>query len=251
MRPNMKNRSLDFWLLVGTLGLFALVNLLFFLLGRLSISWEGFGIMIAAGLTLAIYSFLYKDNPAFKVAENLYVGVALGYTVIITWFNALKPDLYDPLLVPLFTGQRAQYLLFVPMLLGVFMLLRLSRSLAWLSRWTFAFVMGLGAGVTIPNYIHTFILKQLEPSMQPVFYGGEMVLGSINTMLVLLGVVSVLIYFFFSVEHKGPVGVISKIGIWFLMVSFGASFGYTVMGRMSLLIGRVMFLMRDWLGVLQ
>jgi hypothetical protein len=251
LKMDMKNRSFDFWLLVGTLGFFALVNLFFFLLGRLSLSWEGFGIMVAAGLTLAIYSFLYKDNPAFKVVENLYVGVALGYTVIITWFNALKPDLYDPLLVPLFTGLRAQYLLLVPMFLGIFMLLRFVRGLAWLSRWSFAFVVGLGAGMTIPNVIHAFILKQLEPSMHPVFYGGETMLASINTMLILLGVTSVLIYFFFSVEHKGPVGVISRIGIWFLMVSFGASFGYTVMGRMSLLIGRIMFLMRDWLGVIQ
>ncbi|HHT9152394.1 MAG TPA: hypothetical protein ACFYEM_02520, partial [Candidatus Hypogeohydataceae bacterium YC40] len=255
----------------GTLSLFALVNLLFFLLGRLSFSWEGIGTMIAAGLTLAIYSFLYKDNPTFKVVENLYVGVALGYTVIITWFNALKPDLYDPLLVPLFTGHaqltlrigstswsllvpflgHAQYLLLVPMFLGIFMLLRFTRRLVWLSRLTFAFVIGLGAGVTIPNYIHTFILKQLEPSMRPVFYGGETLLPSINTLLILLGVISVLIYFFFSVEHKGPVGWLSRIGIWFLMISFGASFGYTVMGRMSLLIGRVIFLMRDWLGVIQ
>ena len=56
-----------------------------------------------------------------------------------------------------------------------------------------------------------------------------------------------LFYFFFSVEHKGVSGGISKVGIWFLMVSFGASFGYTVMGRVSLLIGRVQFLIYDWL----
>ncbi len=250
-KNNFKNRSFDFWLLVSTLGFFILVNLLFFVFGRLSLSWEGFGIMIAAGLTLAIYSFLYKDNPAFKVVENLYVGVALGYTIIITWFNVLKPDLYDTLLVPLFTGRHPQYLLFVPLMLGIFMLLRFTYRLTWLSRWSFAFVVGLGAGITIPNSIHAFILKQLEPSMQPLFSSGETILGSINGVLTLLGVISVLIYFFFSVEHKGPLRVISRIGIWFLMVSFGASFGYTVMGRMSLLIGRVIFLMKDWLGVIQ
>lgn len=242
----------DFWILVGTLALFGAVNISFFLVGRLQVNWEDFGIVLAAGITLTMYSFLYKDNPAFKIAENMYVGVALGYTVIITWFNALKPDLYDPLLVPLFTWERTpEYLLFAPMVLGVFMLMRLSTRLAWLSRWPFAFVVGLGAGITIPNYIHTFILKQIEPSLRPVFSGGETVYMSINTLLILLGVISVLIYFFFSTEHKGPIGVVSKIGIWFLMVSFGASFGYTVMGRMSLLIGRTMFLLKDWLGVVQ
>ena len=30
----------------------------------------------------------------------------------------------------------------------------------------------------------------------------------------------------------------SRIGIYFLMIKFGASFGFAVMGRISLLIGR-------------
>jgi len=60
----------------------------------------------------------------------------------------------------------------------------------------------------------------------------------------------VLIYFFFSKEHKGALGGVAKLGIWFLMVAFGASFGYTVMGRVSLLIGRMTFMLRDWLHVI-
>jgi hypothetical protein len=127
------------------------------------------------------------------------------------------------------------------------MLLRFSNKLSWLSRWSFAFVVGLGAGITIPNFIHAFILKQLT--------FGSLIAGSlpdsINNFLILLGVVSVLIYFFFSLEHKGVLGGVSKIGVWFLMIAFGASFGFTVMARMSLLIGRIQFLIRDWLGIIQ
>ena len=57
-------------------------------------------------------------------------------------------------------------------------------------------------------------------------------------MIILIGVISGLIYFFFSKEHKGVIGKISRIGIYFLMIKFGASFGFAVMGRISLLIGR-------------
>ncbi|MCI0635834.1 MAG: hypothetical protein L0206_18235, partial [Actinobacteria bacterium] len=39
------------------------------------LNYEALGILVATGLTLALYSFLYKDNPFFKAAENLYVGV--------------------------------------------------------------------------------------------------------------------------------------------------------------------------------
>ncbi|MDR4508367.1 MAG: hypothetical protein MRJ65_09060 [Candidatus Brocadiaceae bacterium] len=243
-----------FFIFIASIGLFTAINIILMVMGRIPPSSDGFGIILGAGLTLSIYSFLYKDNPAFKIAENLYVGVSLGYTIIITWFNFLKPDLYDPLIVPLFSQmatESPQYTLIVPSLLGIFMLLRFSRRLSWMSRWTFAFIVGLGAGVSIPRVISAFILEQIKPSLHPVFTGGETVLSSINTLLILLGVISVLIYFIFSVEHKGTVGKVSKIGIWFLMISFGASFGYTVMGRLSLLIGRIQFLLRDWLGIMQ
>jgi hypothetical protein len=68
------------------------------------------------------------------------------------------------------------------------------------------------------------------------------------TIIVVVGVLSTLIYFYFSKEHTGVLGVTAKVGIWFIMISFGAHFGYTVMGRVSLLIGRVQFLIDDWIG---
>jgi hypothetical protein len=36
--------------------------------------------------------------------------------------------------------------------------------------------------------------------------------------------------------------MLSKIGIYFLMIKFGASFGFAVMGRISLLIGQMNYL---------
>ena len=65
-----------------------------------------------------------------------------------------------------------------------------------------------------------------------------------NLSLIFVGVICTLTYFFFSVEHEGIVGGISKIGVVFIMVGFGAAFGNTVMGRVSLLIGRVQFLIK-------
>jgi len=233
------------WILVA----FCIVNIFFLVTGKLGFDAKGLGIITAVALTLAMYSFLYKDNPVFKITENLFVGVAMGYWIIITWFNILKPDVYEQLIVPLFkdTGNAPQYIVIIPTILGVFMLLRFSNKLSWLSRWSFAFVVGLGAGITIPNFIHAFILKQL--TFDSLIAAS--LPDSINNFLILLGVVSVLIYFFFSLEHKGVIGGVSKIGVWFLMIAFGASFGFTVMARMSLLIGRIQFLIRDWLGIIQ
>ena len=65
-------------------------------------------------------------------------------------------------------------------------------------------------------------------------------------MLTLVGVFATLVYFFYSIEHRGTAGAISRIGVLFLMISFGAGFGNTVMARVSLLIGRFQFLLYDW-----
>ena len=61
-----------------------------------------------------------------------------------------------------------------------------------------------------------------------------------SQVLLLLGLLSSLVYFYFSIEQKGAVGKVSRFGVWILMIGFGASFGYTVQGRLSLAIGRAM-----------
>lgn len=219
-------------------------------------TWATLGLLVAAGFTLALYSFLYKDNPLFKAAEHLYVGVGLGYSIVIAWFQYLKSELYFPL-VKFWVRDNVQgapdYWLIVPMILGLFLLARFVRQLQWLSRWAFAFIIGFGAGLSIPTVVQANILRQLEGSTKAIAFvnaAGETSIGTgLDGLCALVGVISVLIYFFFSVEHKGTVGAISKVGIWFIMISFGASYGYTVMGRMALFVGRVQFLLDDWLGL--
>jgi len=227
---------------------------------------ESYGIIIAAGLTLIMYSFLYRDNPLFKMAENLYVGVALGYGAIITWRMSLRPEVVDPLFrAPTREAFYAELgRRFVPIVLGLLLVTRISRTRGWLSRYAIALMVGWGAGVGIPIVTHSYILQQLQAAVSPLqamVQAGQpaafftqawfvsTALPVVGAVLVLVGTVSVLFYFFFSVEHKGAGGVVSRVGIWFLMVSFGASFGYTVMGRLSLLIGRVRFLLFEWLSV--
>ena len=69
-------------------------------------------------------------------------------------------------------------------------------------------------------------------------------------VIILIGVICTLVYFYFSKEHKGILKPVSRLGIMFIMIGFGASFGYTVMARVSLLIGRIQFLLGPWLGLI-
>ena len=173
--------------------LFVSVNISLLVNEDLPMDWEGLGVVVAAGLTLALYSFLYKDNPFFKMAENLFVGVAAAYVFGQYWY----PTIYGEIWVRLSglskgPGVSGDAWLLAPTLLGLLMLTRFSQRFSWLSRLSFAFFVGLGAGLTIPRTISSFILAQIEATIQPLSWS----LAGFNLLVILVGVVSVLIYFF-------------------------------------------------------
>jgi len=224
------------------------------------LSAELIGTWVGAGLTLFIFSFLYKDNPFYKFAEHLYVGVSAGYWTSLEYHNVFRPNLWDPLMeldLNLFFSfpelgfafMWQSLILIIPFAFGVLFFTRFTKKYAWLSRWSMALIIGIFAGIAIVGYGTGDLILQIHANLLPLWTGNW--LTSFNNILLTVGVVTSLIYFFFSKEHKGALGSGAKIGIWFLMISFGASFGYTVMSRMSLLIGRIYFLFGEWLGLIK
>ncbi len=198
-------------------------------------------IWIVAFFTLALFSFLYKDNPVYKLAEHIFAGLTAGYQVGLIWDTIILQKLWDPM-----TGA-GQWQLLIPGVLGFLMFARLWPKFSWLSRVSLAFVMGTTGGVFLVTQLHGLVLPQMQATMLAL--GGQDGLASaILAIVIVVGVLSTLIYFYFSKEHTGILGGTARVGIWFIMISFGAHFGYTVMGRVSLLIGRVQFLIEDWIG---
>jgi hypothetical protein len=198
-----------------------------------------FGTIIAGLLTLAILSFLYRDNPVYKFAEFLLVGVSVGYALVIAWKSAMM----DLLLTPLLGG--GDWTLLLPLLLGLMMFGRFHSKTSFVSRIPLAVLIGSGAGAAIPAMLGPRILTQVSGSVVPLM--GESGLPNWSGLIVLIGVLTTLAYFFFSREHRGPLGVASRAGTWFLMIFFGTTFGYTVMSRMSTFIGRAEFLLTEFL----
>jgi len=198
-------------------------------------------IWIMAFFTLSLFSFLYKDNPFYKFAEHIFAGISAGYYVGLIWQAVIIQQMYDPMI------NDAKWWLIFPGILGVLMFSRFFKRYNWISRISLAFVMGNTAGIFILAELHGKVLPQIRSTMislNPFSGFGDFLLN----LIVVVGVISTLTYFYFSKEHKGVLGGVAKVGIWFIMISFGAHFGYTVMGRISLLIGQVQFLIEDWIG---
>jgi len=234
-----------------------------------------FGVWLSVFLTLSIFSYLYKDNPFYKGAEHLYIGVSAGYVAVISFWQQIQPNLFGRLwpqieanaemgiikstwyfIYEIFNWlstlggwlersmfpengikgfDKIELLYLLPFMLGIFMLLRLVPSLGWLARWAIAYIVGMAAGLRFYGFLNSDVLMQVKAAT--VDFSGDW-WSIFNGLILLIGTLSGLVYFFFSKEQSGIVGKVSKVGIYFLMIKFGASFGFAVMGRISLLIGR-------------
>ncbi len=194
------------------------------------------GVWIAAIATIGIMSFAFKDNPLYKLVENLYVGVSAGHAIVLGYLN-VRDQGVNPLV------GKGQWNLIVPMLLGILLYTRYNKRLSWLSRYPMALMVGIGTGLAIRGTVGSQIVSQIKSTILP--------LNSLNNWIIVVGTLGTLLYFFFSFEHKGVMKPVSGFGRYVLMVSFGAAFGSTVMGRMALFIGRLQFLYANWLGIIK
>lgn len=211
------------------------------------------GVWVASFLTLCIFSFLYRDNAFYRIAEYLVVGVSAGYWLVILLRQTFVPYFIIPIfrehnwnVVP---GPIGILLLLLAAVLGLLIFTRYSRRYSWLARIPIAIIWGIGAGFVVPLSLQTKVIRQIQASMIDLRTLNTW--DGINSLLVLIGVISGITYFFFSKPHRGAVGAVARVGVWTLMIGFGATFGFTVMARISLLIGRADFLFRTWLGVIR
>jgi len=204
-------------------------------------------IWLGAIMSLGIYSYLYKENPFFRACEHAYMGLALAHLAVMGWTNVR-----DMGLKKLAEGQLA---VLFPLILGVLLFTRWSKTYSWLSRYSLAYFVGVAAAVTITGVLDAGIISQVRGAIQPV--------NSLDSFIALFCNVTAVCVFFFIVgsgKEAGPLlgskPVVTLVkwaadaGRVVMMISFGAVFGTTVMARLGLFIPRLQFLFRDFIHII-
>ena len=183
---------------------------------------------ISVILTIDILSLIYKENPLYSAAEHLYIGLATGHFVVMA-YNIIANMVVKPM-------AGGDMLVLIPTILGVILYARFFHGISWLSRYPLSLLTGLGVGMTIRGSISAEFVAQIDAAMMP--------LNTANSILMTLITVSVLVFFLFvRTSTNTAVKTVSQFGRWAMMVAFGATFGGTVMGAMTLLSGRIQFLL--------
>lgn len=184
---------------------------------------EAISLLIQGFVILSAFSILYKDNPIFKIAENLYVGVALANSVIVGINRT-----YDLGVQPVMSGD---LLLIIPLLLGAISYLMYSREYNWIGRIPLSMMAALGLAFSARGLLTINFIGQTKAMMVS--------LTNWENVLSLVGASLAIFYFFYATEHKGTLGQAATVGRWFLMLAMGAFLSQSLFMYCTNVIGSV------------
>lgn len=203
-------------------------------------------IWVIALTTLAVFSYLWKDNWAYRAVEHTFLGMSVAHAVVLTWDTAILPRVRTDII-----GQGA-WPFVIAGLLGLLMYTRLaSPKWSWLSRYPVGLAVGYGVGFTMAMTPRPWVI-QLRDSFRSLWVVRDGVFqaqATFNQWVFVIVLMTTLSYFFFTLSHQNrAVKGSAYLGRYAIMIGLGASFGNAVMGRISLFLGRLQFLLADWLG---
>ena len=205
--------------------------------------------LIGLTLTVMVFSYLIGDNPLFRIAVYLFIGVASGYAATVVWHYVLVPKLFQPLTA--FTP-----LVIVPFVFGISLLAKLSPRIAWIGNFAMAVLVGVGAAAAVGGAL----LGTLMPQAQAAIDGfdvlsagniGEVASQLLAGVVMLVGTVFTLASFHFSAGRAAD-GVpkrnrilegIAWVGRMFIAITFGVLFAGVYMSALTAMIERLSFVL--------
>jgi len=187
-------------------------------------------ILVTSIFTMMIWSILYRENSFYGLAQSIYIGLALGYTI-----SRFTDTLYGSVLIPLASGE-ISYLFVI--FFGLLILSTLSKKYRYLARWSMSLLIGVGTGLAVRGGIYPMVINQIKGITRPIIVSSPT--GSINNIIILIGTLTSLSYFFFTVKQTPATNNISKIGRIFLMVLLGAGFAGGIIENISFVISLMM-----------
>lgn len=226
-------------------------------------NWEIFITIVAGVGTIAILTFVIRENSFYRFFEHLFIGIAAGLGPILTLRDFLWPKILEPMLgLDIATypdGTRSQnynelgLLYLLPMMFGLLYYFIYSKRLNWLAKLVIGFSLGVSGGLVFKGFFAE-VIPQITSSFKPLLVFGPQgfdIGKSISNTIFVGTLLVVMYYFFFTIRNeKRESPILTHSGRWLMMVCFGAFFGSTVMARLALLVERMQFLLDDWSGAL-
>jgi hypothetical protein len=197
--------------------------------------YDLFGGALAFFFTVALLSYLIGDNPIYRIALHLFIGVAIGYGVLVVVFQVLVPRL----LLPMLSGDVVAIgLALVPLLLFIFLILKLSPRTSGLGNLAIAYLIGVGAAVAVGGAVSGTVLPQIRSTWTAWTYAGPLA-----TLVIVVGTITTLIYFQFWLRGRSASGdpqriplirLAANVGQGFLVLTLAAIYGGMILSGIAI-----------------
>jgi hypothetical protein len=202
--------------------------------------------------TVLIFSYAAGDNPLFRTAIYVFVGVSAGYIGAVAFWQVLWPRLIYPLISGSVTLPEKIMLLF-PLLGAVLILMKISPRLAGLARIVMAFIVGVGAAVIVTGALSGTLVPQVSGAINAFDMNAAAArnVGGIeaftNGAVMLAGTVFTLIYFHFgarpspdgTMRRFAVIDMLAWVGRIFIGITLGAVFAGVYAAALTALIERI------------
>jgi hypothetical protein len=230
---------------------------------------------IASVLTIMVLSYLIGDNPLFKLAMHLLIGVAAGYVGAVAVHNVLIPGLIEPILDAGLVGLADPQLIvavIVPLVLVILLFLKVAPSTARYGTVSMVLLVGVGAAVIVGGAITGTLvpltldsMESLNPNVINQLTGETGIERLLNVIIVLIGTLTTLFYFRFTVRKTdvetpfaivagviipGPLTIFKGVGKGFIAITFGVMYAGAVAATLIVLAERVQFIWDTVTGVI-
>jgi hypothetical protein len=209
------------------------------------------GLALGFLLTVLVFSYLIGDNPFFRLAIHIFIGVSAAYVSIITVNNVLIPRL----ILPLVNGSRGEQLLSILLFIPIIFLFLKVTPLRKAGNWVVAILVGIGAAAAIGGAITGTLFPQMLGTINSVDPSTSAVATKpweqvINGIIIVLGTITTLIYFHFGsrVNPGQPnqrlpfIENISIVGKVFLAITFGALYAGVYLTALAALVERLTYI---------
>ena len=214
--------------------------------------------LITAGIsfiiTVLILSYLIGDNPLFRAVVYVFVGVAAGYVAAVAVNEIILPLLVQPFSSgEAFANPALAASLVVPLLGSLLLLFKVSPRLSHLGQLPMAYLVGVGAAVTIGGAMLGTLLPQISATFENFDIGlavarnNEPILLLAQGISILFGMIGTLAYFHFgasqqedgSVRRNILVNILSWVGRVYIAITFGVLFAGVYIAALTALIERM------------
>lgn len=217
-------------------------------------SLEQIGMWAGFVLTLMVFSYLLGDNFLYRIAVYVFAGLAAGYTAIVTYESVLLPWFNATLVTGLNTGNPINTVLgMLPVLIGVLLLLKSSPRLGRLGNLGIAFLVAVGAAVSVVGVISGTLIPLISATTNP---SGALANDWVNTVLLALGVICALMYFHYQARRqpdgrtrRGPlIGGIAFVGQGVIVITLGAIYAAAILSSLTIFSERISYMLRFFGG---